>query len=236
MDAGAARPRSPTGETAFELDVVIHHEFDNQLHHLTHMIKPVFARPQAPAAVRMRPERNIFEMEFPIPGQEHFDSRAEGDPRMKRMRHRAQEMPMEGQHMIGVLDGRCLHLHPLASVQQVRPDMSYVDEALSGVNSSDGLDGGASSALPSAAHKATASFKRSDERANAARKSSYNYLKQHEEAIPWQPLSVISNPQVSPSCRSRFLLLSLAVSSLHLSSLILSFLYLTCAVRIEARG
>jgi hypothetical protein len=35
-----------------------------------------------------------------------------------------------------------------------------------------------------------ASFKRTDERALAARRSSYAFLKQSEEVVPWAPLSV----------------------------------------------
>lgn len=82
--------------------------------------------------MRLRVDRNVFELEHNISrAAGHFDVRAEADPRMRRIRHRAVEMPMHAQHLVGIVEGHTLHLHPLASIQQVKPDMSYLDEALS---------------------------------------------------------------------------------------------------------
>jgi hypothetical protein len=46
------------------------------------------------------------------------------------------------------------------------------------------------SAAKSEPTRMAASFKRTDERALAARRSSYAFLKQSEEVVPWAPLSV----------------------------------------------
>jgi hypothetical protein len=38
----------------------------------------------------------------------HFDPRAAGDARLRRVRHRAVEMPMHAMHFIGAFDARSL--------------------------------------------------------------------------------------------------------------------------------
>jgi hypothetical protein len=50
-------------EVLAELDVVVHHELDGQLHALSHILRPAFRPPGAPAAARLRPERSLIELE-----------------------------------------------------------------------------------------------------------------------------------------------------------------------------
>ena len=69
--AGAANLAAPppvagsaaADEVLLELDVVVHHELDGQLHFLSHLLRPAFRPPGAPAAVRLRPERALLELE-----------------------------------------------------------------------------------------------------------------------------------------------------------------------------
>ena len=60
--ASAAAPAA-ADEVLLELDVVVHHELDGQLHFLSHLLRPAFRPPGAPAAVRLRPERALLELE-----------------------------------------------------------------------------------------------------------------------------------------------------------------------------
>ena len=63
--AAAAPAASLDGddEVLAELDVVVHHELDGQLHALSHILRPAFRPPGAPAAARLRPERSLIELE-----------------------------------------------------------------------------------------------------------------------------------------------------------------------------
>ena len=62
--SGAARADDESDdEVLAELDVVVHHELDGQLHALSHILRPAFRPPGAPAAARLRPERSLIELE-----------------------------------------------------------------------------------------------------------------------------------------------------------------------------
>lgn len=161
---------------------------------MSHILKPAYRDPGAPAAVRMRPERNVFEMEYTLPHTPaHFDPRAEGDVRMRRMRHRASELPMQCIHLLGIMRGGALHLHPVASLQQVKPDMSYLDEALRSAADESAAAAAAAASAAGAPTRVTATFRRTDERALAARRSSYAFLRAYEESAPWQSLTVMGS-------------------------------------------
>lgn len=167
---------------------------------MSHILKPAYRDPGAPAAVRMRPERNVFELEYPLPHTPaHFDPRAEGDVRMRRMRHRASELPMQCLHFLGIMRGGALHLHPVASLQQVKPDMSYLDEALRSAADESAAAAAAAASAAGAPTRVTATFRRTDERALAARRSSYAFLRAYEESVPWQSLAVLGagSPQAN---------------------------------------
>lgn len=52
-----------------------------------------------PAAVRLRPNRNSFEVEYAVRTEgPNFDDRAKDDPRMARVRHRSAPVPMKAIH------------------------------------------------------------------------------------------------------------------------------------------
>ena len=72
--------------------------------------------------------------------------------------------------MVGVIAGDQLHLQPLHSLQLVRPDMAYLDrkEIVSGQRPS-GADG-------DVMQRVTSQFRKMDDRAAAARRSSFAFL------------------------------------------------------------
>lgn len=92
------------------------------------------------------------------------------------MRHKATEVPLKAIHAVGVVQGNEVHLTPIHSVQQFRPDMSYLDEATAGADESKPV---------AQAVRIQTQFRRADEKASAARRNSYAYLKQYQEDEPW---------------------------------------------------
>lgn len=172
-------------------------------HKLTHPLRPSYRAPDAPAAARLRPERNKFEFEYAIPQTAlNFDDRAASDPRMRKLKHKSAEVPMKTTHFVGIVRSGALHLHPIQSLQMVRPDMTYLDTAGTG-------EGTPAAPLAATAVRTaiSAQFKRTDDRAVAARNRSYGYFRSQEEADPWIPL-VAHGPDAPRAGRVRDLLTS----------------------------
>lgn len=93
------------------------------------------------------------------------------------MRHKATEVPLKAIHAVGVVQGNEVHLTPIHSVQQFRPDMSYLDDVAA--NADDSRSNVAQ------AVRIQTQFRRADEKASAARRHSYAYLKQYQDDEPW---------------------------------------------------
>jgi hypothetical protein len=178
---------------------------------LSHHLRPEYRAPDVPVAVNMRPEQKMFELEYAVPtSYDHFDGRAVRDERMTRMKHTASEVSLKSSHFVGIVDSSddipCVHLHPLESLQIVRPDMRYLDVAEAPVVTKKSTE-------PT---RMTAQFKRTDARAVAARKNSFAHLKEVEESDPWVPLSTHSaevrfGPLGCTNFRHRHLLICCAV-------------------------
>lgn len=134
--------------------------------------------------------------------EDNFDKRAERDTRMQYVRCRSAEVSLKHIHMVGALvvreeeaaeeaeEGEAptpaaarrvrqraeLHLHPLQSVQLLRPDMSYLDTP-------------ETKAGPGTATLVTSHFKRSDDgKAHPGRRSTFAQHKAAEEEEPFVKL------------------------------------------------
>ena len=197
-----------------------HHLFRNVpscRHKFTHPLRPSYRPPSIPATARLRPERNRFDLEYAVPTEaSHFDERAVSDASTLKMRHRVSEVPMKSTHWVGIVKEGTVHLHPLQSLQMVRPDMGHLDGIQGlGLSSSSsaplGAGGGtmrtslnsvpfsassSSSFSPSATSSRTAvaaQFRRTDEKALAARNRSYGFFRTMEETDPWVNLKPVDS-------------------------------------------
>lgn len=84
-----------------------------------------------------------------------------------------------------MLAGGALHLHPLASVQSMRPDMAYLDAAAAAEAAAAAAAGGdgKGAAGISALHRVGPQFRRVEDKATiAARRSTWGYLASQEDA------------------------------------------------------
>lgn len=97
-------------------------------HLLTYPLKQANNPPILPSNVRMRPSRRVFETEYPLdPYGDNFDTVARGDSLASRTRLKSTEVSFKAVHTIGIVEGNTLHLAPITSIQQLRPDMSHLD-------------------------------------------------------------------------------------------------------------
>ena len=99
---------------------------------------------------------------------------------MARIKHRSAQVPLKAVHTVGVVAGGALHLHPLTSMQQLRPDMGFLDpqpelpspSAAASSSSSSSAAGGQQSVS-----KVGPQFRRvEDKAAQMARRSTWTYL------------------------------------------------------------
>ena len=148
----------------------------------------------------LRGERNTVEFGYAVGGGEQQDPRASRDPNMAVMKHRGCDVPLKSLHMVGVLRGGALHLHPVHSMQLVRPDLGYLDASLlqGGGTTRATESRGGSGAVASV--KLDVHFKRMDERALATRRSSYAHWVSLEEGDPPLPLAPVGAS--SPAARN----------------------------------
>lgn len=175
-----------------EIPVHLADELRNNLYLVQFPLRPTYRpMPEPPRRARVKPKNQLMQLDFPVDQRsEHFDQDAEDYIKQKTLRLQSSCVPALSNYAVGVFRQGQLHLTPLSSIMQMRPSLSYIDDAINEEEIDIDME---EKVEPPPAEMKEVQFqfkKKQSERALSAIQNSYAFKKQQIDAENWIELQV----------------------------------------------